>query len=310
MRLEASEAGPAGHPGEGPMVIYVMGAGRSGSTILGVALGNCDGVFYAGELDKWLARSGVPPVQGTERARFWDSVREQVPAQDMFGPGARSLERSSLLLHPRAWLRRRRLRPRYRELGRELFGAIAHTAAADRVVDSSHYPLRARELQKVEGLQLYLLFLVRDPEHVVASLGRDDVPERRYGVLAANAYLWLTYLLASWVFLRQPRRRRMFVRYEEFVADPVGVTGQILAVTGSSGSLRELTLTSGLPFQGNRLIRADTVTLRGPSEAAGPRSRRTRVLQLPWRAVFSMLRPAARAGAPATQPASPPHART
>ena len=56
------------------------------------------------------------------------------------------------------------------------------------------------------------------------------MPERRYGVLAANAYLWLTYLLASWVFLRHPRRRRLFVRHEEFLAEPATVVRRILLV--------------------------------------------------------------------------------
>ena len=56
-------------------VIYVMGAGRSGSTILGVTLGNCERFFFAGELDKWLARSGVPQLEDAERIRFWSAVR-------------------------------------------------------------------------------------------------------------------------------------------------------------------------------------------------------------------------------------------
>src|SRR2546423_15271469 len=55
---------------ERPKVVYVMGAGRSGSTILGVTLGNCADVFFAGELDKWLALSGKPTGEDTERVRF------------------------------------------------------------------------------------------------------------------------------------------------------------------------------------------------------------------------------------------------
>ena len=62
-----------------PQVVYVMGSGRSGSTILGLALGNCDGVFYAGELDNWLVRSGTPVLGGLERTRFWSTVRDDVP---------------------------------------------------------------------------------------------------------------------------------------------------------------------------------------------------------------------------------------
>lgn len=76
-------------------VLYVMGAGRSGSTILGVTLGNCEGVFYAGELDKWLTRSGQPTLGGQEREQFWQRVRARVSASDLFGYDARVLERSS-----------------------------------------------------------------------------------------------------------------------------------------------------------------------------------------------------------------------
>ena len=62
-----------------PKVVYVMGSGRSGSTVLGVTLGNCESVFYAGELDAWLERSGAPILGGLERTRFWKAVREVFP---------------------------------------------------------------------------------------------------------------------------------------------------------------------------------------------------------------------------------------
>ena len=56
-------------------VLYVMGHGGSGSTILGNVLGELNGFFHAGELDtlwaltKWnvseAARAGVPGVGGS-----------------------------------------------------------------------------------------------------------------------------------------------------------------------------------------------------------------------------------------------------
>ena len=67
---------------ERPRVAYVMGSGRSGSTILGVTLGNCAGIFYAGELDAWLRTSGVPPQNGAERARFWGAVADEVGSEE------------------------------------------------------------------------------------------------------------------------------------------------------------------------------------------------------------------------------------
>ena len=299
----AASPSAAPSPSPAPKVLYVLGAGRSGSTILGVALGNCDGVFYAGELDKWLPRAGHSPLGGEERELFWAQVRSRVDPDGIAGGGVRSLERSSELLDPRRLRTRRALRPRYLELAGRLFAAVAETSGDERLVDSSHYPMRARELQRLENIELYLLFLVRDPESLVASLGREDVPERRYGVLAANAYLWLTYLLASWVFLRHPRRRRLFVRHEEFLAEPATVVRRILQVTGSSATLERETLATGIPFQGNRLIRSQAVTLRETAPAAPPRSLLTRALQLPWRIVFGRLDSATRALASEHRPA-------
>src|SRR5690242_15295350 len=105
----STQASRTGERAPRSKVIYVMGAGRSGSTILGVALGNCARCFYAGELDKWLLMSGESMH---ERARaeagepsepgIWSRVREDVAAPaDLFGRDARScIEHSSSLFRP------------------------------------------------------------------------------------------------------------------------------------------------------------------------------------------------------------------
>jgi hypothetical protein len=279
---------------ERPKVIYVIGAGRSGSTILGVTLGNCSHIFNAGELDKWLARSGVSQLEDPQRARFWSAVGRDVDAGDLFGHEAkRCLERSSALFRIRDWPARRHLRGRYRRVSEDLYRAIARERGVTHIVDTSHYPLRARELQALTGIELYILFQVRDPQSVVASFARRDVAERSFGVLAANAYLWLTYLLSMLVFLRHPRERRLFMRHEQFVEDPAGALRQILDLVGCNDSIPDLAaLSTGVAFQGNRLLKSEVVSLR--REAAPPRGRSlaTTLLQLPWAAVFSLLRPA------------------
>jgi hypothetical protein len=275
-----------------PKVIYVMGAGRSGSTILGVTLGNCEGVFFAGELDKWLARSGVPELGDAERVRFWGKVRDRVVgAEELFGFAAqRCLERSSALLRLRDWPKRSRLRERYRHVSEDLYRAIAEEAEAACLVDTSHYPLRAHELQGAAGIELYLLFLVRDPQGIVASMNRSDVPERRFDAPTANAYLWLTYILSLFVFLRHRRDRRLFVRHEDFLANPDSVLREVLALTASPASIPDLTrLRTGFGFQGNRLLRSSTLVLEQTAKRGGCSSRLTTLLQLPWRIIFGLL---------------------
>jgi len=276
-----------------------MGAARSGSTILGVALGNCDDVFFAGELRGWLETDGVPGVGGETRTAFWGRVLERVqPPPELRGSQAQLIERTRSLIDLEKLPVRRRLLPAYRRVVGELFGTIAELSGASRIVDSSSYPMRARELKRIDGLDVYLVYLVRDPQSVVASFMRPEwaFSKSRY---VTNAYLWLTTLLSIAVFLRQPRDRRIFVRHEEFIADPRGVLRQILDRGDMSCGLPDLErLASGIHYGGNRVMRSEeVVALRSAPELAPKRDLLTTVLQAPWRPLLSTLRPVARAGA-------------
>jgi hypothetical protein len=282
-----------------PKVIYVMGAGHSGSTILGIALGNCADTFYAGEVEEWLVNGGNPNIGGSERTRFWQAVSREVDgAAALFGPQAnRYLERSSAVFRIDRWLLRRRMRPGYRRVAEELLKAIARVAGVTYVVDSSHFPLRARELQRLEGIDLYLLFLVRDAQHVVASelrhISRHRVAERRVLGVVANARLWLTNLLSVLVFLRHPRERRLFVGHEEFLAAPQVALRQILDCVGSQAEIPDLhALRTGVPLNGNKVITSEVIALETPRASATRGSLITTIMHAPWKLVFSRLKPA------------------
>jgi hypothetical protein len=271
-----------------------------------VTLGNCANVFYAGELDKWLLRSGKPKLEGAQRAQFWERVRERIadPEPLFNGRAHRYLERSSALFRIGGRSARRRLREPYRRVMEELYVAIAATAGVTHVVDSSHYPLRAHELQSIDGIDLYVLFLVRDPRHVIASFARDDVVEPRFTATTTRAYLLLTQLLSVWVFLKQPPERRLVLFHEDFLEDPEGVLRSLLDHVGSSSPIPDLTaLSTGIPLQGNRLIRNDVVSLErrhAPSDHTPPGGRPLPPLTI---AVLSRLRPRAAAD-PAAHPRS------
>jgi len=292
---------------ERPTVVYVMGAGHSGSTILGVTLGNCRGFFYAGEVEEWLVKSGRPPWGESERTRFWANVARLVDGADLFGAQAnRCIERSSALLRCDRWGARRRMLARYREVSQELLRAIASTAGASYVVDTSHFPLRARELKQLSGVDVFLVHLVRDPTAVVASnlleLSPHEVAERRLRTLIMNSNLWLTQLVSSAVFLTQPRARRIFIRHEDFLADPEGVLEQLLRQIGSDAELPDLgSLSIGTPLEGNRLIRTERIALRRrPEHARSAEQQRmltTRLLARGWRPLLARLRPVAAARA-------------
>ena len=181
-----------------------------------------------------------------------------------------------------------------------LYRSIAHAAGASQIVDSAHFPLRARELARLEGVELYLVFLVRDPQQVVHSfvkhVNRHAVAERRWRTLVTNMDMSLTYLLGTLVFLGHPRERRALLRHEDFLEDPEGVLRAIFALTGSHAQPPDLArLQTGFPMQANRLIKSEMVSF-GRKPGRPPRtSRLTKVIQAPWQLVFSLLRPRMRA---------------
>jgi hypothetical protein len=297
-----------------PKVIYVMGQGKSGSTILGVALGNCTDIFFAGELCNWLMTEGRPVLGGSERIQFWLDVSKNVDnGSDLFGPEAfKYLERGQAAYRIDRWRARRRLRRRYRQVTENLYRSIASRAGATHVVDTSHLPLRARELQNMEGIDLYLIFLVREVEGIVAShtrhVKRHDTAKRRLRFFTVNGHLWWTYLLSIVVFLRHPPDRRLLLRHEDFIAHPEGVLREVLDFAGSDSEIPDLTsLRTGVALKANRLIRSEVVTLKAQAAAPSRPSRLMRLTQRPWTLILARLRPAATGTAtPHHAPASDP----
>jgi hypothetical protein len=303
-----SEPSPAAHA-EKPKVIYVLGAHRSGSTVLGVALGNCAETFFAGELHAWFTKRGVSSFGGGAGERLWQEVGESMPgAEDLFGHETQLfIDRSSALFRIHRWPARRRLLPRYRRLTEELYRAISRAASSRVIVDTSHYPPRARMLQTLPGIELYLLFLVRDPQGIIASFDPNDEASMSKGLLNANAYLWVTYLLSLVTFLRHPRERRMLVRHEDFLADPQATLRQILDMAGSSAPVPNLSaLHTGSPLQGNRLLKSSQVIALRPHASAPQRgSWVTAVMQSPWKLILPRLRPASKPAARVRHGAAP-----
>jgi hypothetical protein len=281
-------------------LVYVMGAGHSGSTILGITLGNCDGFFYAGELEEWLVSARRPRWGAADRQGFWSAVADRVQVADelLGGDANRAIERSSASLRVDLWPTRRRLRGEYRRVAGRLIAAVADVAQARCVVDTSHFPLRARELRALDGVDVYLIYLVRDPREVVASNTRElsphEVAETRWRKLTMNANLSLTQVQSLRTFASHPADRRIFVRHEDFLADPAKVTRQILELVGSEAELPDLdALAVGAPLQGNQLIRGDSVAIRRAAAKQPPADAATRIAQAIWGPALARLSPAA-----------------
>lgn len=219
-------------------VVYIAGAGRSGSTLVAGLLGSIEGFLNAGEVRYLFSsrmRSRSIPCgcgHGVEDCEWWQGLAPII-GDDLveYATGALTLGKLPRMVAGELIPRLRG--PRHDALvaaARSLYAGMAGESGADFVVDSSKHPAFALFLSEVLGADLRVVHLVRDPRGVVASWSKPK------GYLRSHApgriiFDWMAYNIAS-EYLRT-RATYMRVTYEEFILDPPGVLGRILRFAGA-----------------------------------------------------------------------------
>jgi hypothetical protein len=230
-------------------VLYIAGFGRSGSTILGSILGQVEGFAYAGELvELWdvlatgrvVCGCGVPVVA----CNVWKDVLKEAYGGIRESPISQMLDFRYGSVPTRALLRtttssavrifQQRLAKPLVEL-EKLYRAIQRVFNCKVIVDSSKYPMYGYTLQLTEGIDLYVLHLIRDPRASAYSwFARNLTPGglRWTGQLnpIASSLMWNYRNCTMELMSKRFRQRPLCLRYEDLVADPRGSLQRILSL--------------------------------------------------------------------------------
>lgn len=281
------------HMSESVRVIYIMGAGRSGSTLLDTVLASHPEVVGVGELVN-LHRAGWTANEvcacgklGTE-CDFWTRVRAawERRVSEATVAGYVALQQrleflTGLGLMPIARLLRQRLSPTpefqaYLRQTEALYQAIAEVSGKSVVVDSSKNPLRGALLTYLSGIDLRLVHLVRDARAVAWSRKKALDADKSSGVQVAIPPRPAWYSVLYWTFINLlsaivclvRRRQSLRMRYEDFVAEPQVQLQRLSQVCGLDYSATAQALLVGAPLKvehpiaGNRMRMKGSVTLK------------------------------------------------
>ena len=286
-------------------MLYIAGPGRSGSTILGNVLGEIEGFFHGGELnfiwehnliENRLCGCGAP----FNRCEVWGSVFkrafggiDRVDAREM----VRLQSSGTRTRHVPLMLFSRERRTLSSRLGKytvrleRLYRAVRESTESRVVVDSSKMPSYGYALGMAPGIDLYVVHLVRDPRAVAYAWlkePRPDADERAYmnRVSAVkSSLLWDVWNASSEMLWRGSIGRYMRLRYEDFVAEPWRVVGEILDMLDEdAGQLpfvgeRDVELGAGHTVAGNpNRFRKGLVRLRRDDEWVSRMKSRDRTL--------------------------------
>jgi hypothetical protein len=223
-------------------VIFIGGAGRSGSTLLDRILGQIDGFCSLGEMYHIWQRSVIENQLcgcGTpfSNCSFWQAVVREVfeGGQCKDGNGFLRLQRSVARLRDMPPLLFHSLRSKsfsshlshYVNTLERFYKAIAKISGCSILIDSSKLPPHGFILSEIPGIDLYLLHLVRDSRAVVYSWQRKKLrPEiywkesymPRIGLLRGT-HEWLLCNFLTELLSKRARQYKI-LSYEEFTKSP------------------------------------------------------------------------------------------
>lgn len=232
-----------------PSILYVLGRGRSGSTIFANVLGAHAGYFSAGEVrylwDPVVRTDGAcacgQPVSACE---VWSRVLDRLTDVNVDEAAAwqREVVRERNLLR---LLRYRRggswpVLERYVQLMGRVYEALSDVTGSPVIVDSSKRPSYAAVVRLIEGHEFYCVQLVRDPRASAYSwahrrhrsvFGSDHEVKRR-GAFDSTLRWTILNLEAELLGRRLWKDHMMQLRYEDFVASPQEIVSNVIAFVG------------------------------------------------------------------------------
>lgn len=215
-------------------VVYVIGKGRSGSTLLDDVLGSLPGVTSLGEVRRLWDRHDEPGYTCTCGLGVRDCPVWGPAIRAAAGKGAGSVDhlaREQAAVH--AWWRlpatiSGHVSPRGAAFGQalgRLYESIAASTDATTLVDSSKWPAHVGLFGGVPDVEPWILHLVRDPRAVAHSYtrvrsGTGQLEMPRFGPIH-SATSWMARNLASEAVARSVDPERRFrLRYEDLAASP------------------------------------------------------------------------------------------
>lgn len=217
---------------EKPTIVYIVGTGRSGSTLVANLLGEAASAFSAGEL-RYLWRRAILDgrICGCQRSvddcEFWSAafaesgldVHELAPRIDA------DLRHTTRV---RRLMKRQAVSPETSHALEALYTAVGTTSGAQVIVDSSKLPAYVSLLRREVPFNVRMLHVTRDPratafswQRGAASTGIRGLEHNMHRISTAkSAVLWHLWNGVAKAWGRRDDSSYLHIRYEELIDNP------------------------------------------------------------------------------------------
>jgi len=278
-----------------PRVVFIVGTGRSGSTVLDLFLGQHPTIQSAGELcnvvkSGWVGGEFCSCGERVPLCRFWTEVRKIW--EELTGAKPEDYESLRSLVEGNRrtlWKMLRNDRPEmlllsgkepggflaYAQWTAALYRAIAEVSGKTLLIDSSKNPARALALvlmdHRLDLIDLYLIHLVRDIRGFVWSQRKSFQRDERAGVahdlsprpVWKSALVWLfVNSISERVIARHDLERTLFLRYEDFANDTLQTSLKLASFLNIAAQPWLEMMTSHKPLQAGHVVAGNRVRMQ------------------------------------------------
>lgn len=227
-------------------VVYIAGAGKSGSTLIDRVLGSSPNAFSVGQLENLrFFIDEFDPRRARQKDRYCDDQGFRLRESPFWKPVIEAMEKGNRAIYdPRCPMSVRGLlralfaggKPSYMQPFDDaaMYGAILSRARETKgpqvgiIVDSSKEMKRLVALMREPGLEVFVLHLVRDVRGVAYSWEKKGLN----GMRAFRRWAWLNALFSWYLRVAVPRDHRLRLSYDLFTRDPAGAARRMNAAFG------------------------------------------------------------------------------
>jgi len=262
-------------------IVYIIGAGRSGTTLLDILLGNGSGYTSLGEINRFPKRDGIPPKTSNEsdKYNYWLNIRDTVMAENnqiklsYIHKLHKKFEYHTGYLFNILIKRFKKHEYRiYTKFLTNLYDEIFKFTKENTIIESSKYPGRACNLSEILPYEVKYIYLQRDPVAVVNAFMKKNIEQPSKSWALANLYYFCVNMLCKRSIRKLGKKHKVItVKYEDLLTQPVSVLTDIEKklsmdlTTVKEKLVKKEVLKVGYLFDGNR-IRTNDVIVFQPSK--------------------------------------------
>lgn len=259
-------------------LIYIIGAGRSGTTILDIVLGNNNDAISLGEINRFYKRNGITPQRDKDNKvyLFWKKIKDEFEEKlnsstikyNEFEKVNSKNEYHSAFFKSLLKLNSKK----YYSTLDCLYDSIIENTKESILIESSKYPVRALNISKLKrkDIEIKYIYLKKDPVKVINSFNKKDLEQPPKGFLTANIYYFIVNCLSYFVIqiLKFNKHKTSELKYEDFINNPVesiqNLSRDLDENFNSSKNIlkNKEPLKTGFLFDGNRIRLKESIYLQ------------------------------------------------